>query len=292
MHGKSWRRQRRRLTILAALVIATASSVTFAQVDGPSDGLPPDVPQAFLNRYRQIGGDTLRLCVYPEGMTGELDAAVARAIGEVLLIDVELVEIDSAIDIPGLDIIPISEDELFIYLSNDCEAFLGFALATGVYDSWLTVTRPYVEARFVAVTTSSDIGSLGQVAAGGIVGTVMLSEADVSVGTFDRSRPEDQRWRRFPYPHTPLLMERLVDGTVEVAVGWEPAVKVAAELLNAEVTEIDDRPLDLPTRAVGMVLRSDEAFVRDALDSAIAALAERGVLDEILVEVGFPGSTP
>ena len=41
-----------------------------------------------------------------------------------------------------------------------------------------------------------------------------------------------------------------------------------------------------------MVLRSDQLFVRDAIDSAIAALLQDGAMAEIYERVGFPGQQP
>ena len=51
-------------------------------------------------------------------------------------------------------------------------------------------------------------------------------------------------------------------------------------------------PVAMPTRDVGMVLRSDQLYVRDAIDAAIAELAADGTLQRIYEEVGFPGTVP
>ncbi len=277
--------------LLLVLVLLNVGLVG-AQVNPGSDGAPPDVPREFIERYRRIDGELLRFCVYPAGITGDLDRSVALAIGETLLVEVELYEVTSRINIEGLGTIPISEDELFVYLTNHCDAFLGFTLGAGVYDPWVTVSRPYVRTRFVAVTTESGPARLGDLPPGSIVGTTMLTEGDAQVGAYIRSLPEERQWRRFPYPHAPLLIERLVDGTVEVGVAWEPAVRFAAELLGVQVHEVPADPVSLPARMVGMVLRSDQLFVRDAVDSAIAALIQDGRLAEIYQQVGFPGTQP
>lgn len=274
------------IALIAGLATATA------QVNPGSDGAPPDVPQDYIERFRRVGGDLLRFCYYPPGITGNLDREVATAIGQALLVEVQLVEVSSRIDIPGLGSIPISEDELFVYLTNHCDAFLGFTLGAGVYDPWVTVSRPYVQTRFIAVTTEDGPARLGDLPPGSIVGTTMLTEGDNQVGAYLRSLPEERKWRRFPYPHAPLLIERLVDGTVEAGVAWEPAVWFAADMLGVEVREIPSDPVTLPTRAVGMVMRSDQLFVRDAVDSAIAALLQDGTLKSIYDQVGFPGEQP
>lgn len=278
--------------MVAAVCALLTVGIVSAQVAPPSDGAPPDVPRDYIERYRRMDGEMLRFCIHPKGITGDLDLAVAHAIGQTLLLEVEIYEVHPIIDIPGLAGIPISEDELFVYLTNHCDAFLGFTLGAGVYDPWVTISRPYVQTRFIAVTTEDGPSRLSDLPPGGIVGTTMLTEGDAQVGAYVRSLPEERRWRRFPYPHAPLLIERLVDGTVEVGVAWEPAVWFAADMLGAQVHEIPSDPVSLPSRGVGMVLRSDQLFVRDAVDSAIAALLQDGTLQEIYEQVGFPGQQP
>lgn len=277
---------------MASLAVAFLLGSVSAQVAPPADGAPPDVPREYIERFRNLGGDRLRFCVYPLGLTAELDREVARAIAGALLVEAEVFEVSSVIRVPGLSTIPISEEELFVHLSNNCDAFLGFTLGTGLYDPWLTPSRPYATTRFVAVTLDEQLRRLGDLPPGGVVGTEMLTEGDAQVGAYLRSLPEDRRWRRFPYPHAPVLIERLGDGTVTVAVAWEPAVMYATELHGLEARVLDPAPVSLPTRDIGMVLRSDQLFVRDAVDAAIAALVADGTLAEIFERVGFPGSVP
>lgn len=284
-------RRRPLLVSLAATAVMLLSVVT-GQVAPPSDGAPPDVPQEYIQRFRRLQGDRVRFCIYPDGLTGELDRQVALAIGETLLIETEIYEVSSFIKIPGLGTIPISEDELFVHLTNNCDAFLGFTLGTGVYDPWITISQPYVSTRFVAVTLDERLERLGDLPAGEVVGTTMLTEGDAQVGSYIRSLPQDRRWRHAPYPYATILIERLVDGDVDVAVAWEPAVAFAAELHGADVREVAADPVSLPRRDVGIVLRSDQLFVRDAVDAAIAAMIEDGVLDAIYERTGFPGTLP
>src|SRR5690606_38492172 len=162
------------VAVCAVLSMATAS----AQVAPPSDGAAPDVPREYIERYRRIAGDLLRFCIYPDGVTADLDLAVANAIGQALLVEVEIYDVHPIIDIPGLSTIPISEDDLFVYLTNHCDAFLGFTLGAGVYDPWVTISRPYVQTRFVAVTMEDGPDRLSDIPPGGIVGTTMLTEGD------------------------------------------------------------------------------------------------------------------
>lgn len=278
--------------IAALLAVACLAPVAVAQ-DGPGgDGAPPDVPYDYLSPSRRLLGDVLRLCVYTEGLTAKLDLAVAQAVADALLLKPEIHEVTHFIKIPGYDAIPISEADLYVYLHNHCDAFLGFTLGPDIYDPWLTVTRPYVTTRFIAVTMDPELQRLGDLPSGAVVGTVMVSEGDVSVGAYLNSLPEERRWRRFPYPYAPVLIERLADGTVAAAVGWEPAFWFSYEIHGVQPREIPGDPVAMPTRDVGMVLRSDQLYVRDAIDAAIAELAADGTLQRIYEEVGFPGTVP
>jgi len=93
------------LIYLLCLWLGAAASQT------PIDGELPNVPEEFLDRTRRLGGDTLRICIYPRSMTAAFDAAVARAVGELLLVNIELVEATSFISVDGLDFVPISEED-------------------------------------------------------------------------------------------------------------------------------------------------------------------------------------
>jgi polar amino acid transport system substrate-binding protein len=268
------------------MVFASASHAQFA-------GETPDIAREFLDRVRGVDGNRIRFCIYENAITADLDRAIARAIGEVLLVEAVVVEISARIAVEGIDFIPISEDELFIYLNNDCDAFLGFLLASDAYPDWLTVTRPYVTTRFVAATRPGHVRSLDALPPGGIVATIMLSEADVQVAAYIASLAEDRRWRRFPYPDARLALERLLDETVDVSVVWKPSLEWAAKRFDMMAyEEIPGGALRFPTRHTGMVLRSSDVFVRTVLDDAIAALASFGTLSEIYDEVGFPGELP
>lgn len=275
-------------TALCLLLLAGLGGRAHAQFAEAS----PELAQEFIERFRQMGGDRLRLCLYQDGMTAELDRAIAQAVGEVLLVDIELVEITTAITIQGLDIIPLPEERLVIHLANDCEAFLGVNVAPGAYPEWLTVTRPYVDTGFVAVARAGELDSLAALPAGGIVGTNMLSEADIVLTAYNDSRPEAQRWRRFPYPHAGLALERLMDGTVDAAVVWEPALWFLLGADDPRVQVVPSPAPPLPSRAIGMLLRSDELYVRTAIDAAIGELLAAGLLPELYRSVDFPGQPP
>lgn len=258
-------------------------------------GEVPEVAREFIERVRRIDGENLRLCVYDDGLSAQLDRRVAEAIGDVLLVNVSIVSIPAAIRVPGIEFVPISEDELYIYLNNDCEGFMGITLASDVYPDWLTFTRPYVSTTFSVLTLDEHLRRLGDLPPREIIGTTMLSEADLRLIAYNNALSEERRWRRFPYNFASLLYERLVDGTVDAAIMWTPSwawIQAQGEFSIDGVRLVEAAPLSLPTREIGIILRSNETFIRNALDQAIEALDRFGMLAELYETAGFPGAVP
>lgn len=252
----------------------------------------PDIPRELLNPLRRVEGEKIRFCYYPNSVTAELDVAIAQAVGEVLLLDTVLVKAEGPISLLGIDFIPLSEDDLFLFLSNDCDAFLGFTLAIGAYSDWMTFTRSYVKTDFVIVARDDSVTELDQLSQDGIIGSVMMSEVDIYFSSILRVQTGDRHWRRFPYPDTRLLLQRLLDGTVDVAAGWKPTIMQMQALLGAELVNVEAGSFKLPTRETGMVLLGNQAYLRSAIDHAIEALIAQGDLPAIYESVGFPGRVP
>lgn len=249
----------------------------------------PDLAEEFLDRTRYLEGDAIRFCVYDRAITLELDRAIAAAIGEALLVRSEIVEVSTPIAVEGIDFFPFSEDELYIFLTNDCQAFMGFTLAPNVYPNWLTFSRPYATTEFVAVARAGYLSALDSMPSGSVVGTTMLSEADVRLASYLSALPEAERWRRFPYPHAPILLERLADGTLDAALLWAPAL---AKFGDSRFETVPFERFVLPIRSLSIALPVEDAFLRTALDAALAALADDGSLDTIYRSLGMPATVP
>lgn len=280
-HGK-------RVFLLLLLLFSCVLHQAHAQLSDQ----PPPLPREFIDEVRRLEGDSLNFCVYADSVTVDLDKSVATAIGDALLLDIEIIPIEGAISIPGLDFVPLSEEELYIYLSNECDAFMGFSLAPAAYPEWLTFTRSYVQTDFVAFTHNSSIQKLSDLAPGGVIGTVMLTEGDAQIGSLISSQSEDTRWRRFPYPHTRLLLERVLDGTVDVAITWEPALAYELAEDDGDVQLVSTGSFALPRRQLGIALSSADSYYRNSLDFAIDELISSGQLNDILEAVAFPGEAP
>src|SRR5690606_29338251 len=127
-----------RLLMVAALS-ATAHSANAVSLDLPA------ISSEFLRTETLLDGDTIRFCVYGGSAIGDYDRAVAQLLGDSLFLEVEIHEVEPPIVVPGVDTIPISFEDLFLMLTNDCDAFMGLELASGVYPAWMNLTRAYLE---------------------------------------------------------------------------------------------------------------------------------------------------
>src|SRR5699024_4215776 len=96
-------------------------------------GVLPEIPRELLDSRTILDGDEITFCYYEHSINAALDMAVAEAIGSMLLLTTNLHSTSGPINVPGIDFIPIGIDDLFILLTNDCDAFMGFTLASGAY---------------------------------------------------------------------------------------------------------------------------------------------------------------
>jgi len=250
----------------------------------------PDISREFLNLQNRLEGDTIRFCVYGASAIGEYDRAVAQLLGDALLLEVEIHEVEPPIAVEGLDTIPISLEDLFILLTNDCDGFLGIELAPDVYPEWLTFTRAYFTAPYVVAVREGSFESFAQLPPGAPIATQSLSTGDIQFGAFNTNLPEAERLSRRPYPHTILQLERLRDETVDAAVVWRPWLE-RNEADMAGLATLPATQLALPSRPMGIALRSRDTYLRTSLDQAIAQLEADGLLDQLYGELYRPVGT-
>src|SRR4051794_25813185 len=136
--------------ILAGVPVAHAASLDL-----------PSISSEFLTRETLLDGDAIRFCVYDGSATGAYDRKVAQLLGDALFLEVEFFDVEPPIVVPGLDTIPISLEDLFIFLTNECDAFMGMELAPEVYPVWMNLTRPYLTAPYVALVRDGEYTDLG-----------------------------------------------------------------------------------------------------------------------------------
>jgi polar amino acid transport system substrate-binding protein len=273
-----------------AALLLVASSAT-AQMNFN----PPNPPSEFLDARRQLAGDALRVCISSDSLLAPLDRAVALAIGEVLLVDVTLVEIPTLRNLPVLDHrVTLSQTELFTVMNNECPVFAGFLLSTSGFADWLTITRPYLQTRSVFATTDPAITALDAMPAGARIGTRIGANVDIRFLDLNQGRTEATRWRRVPYPNNGFLVDRLREGELDAILLWEPALVVGldGDPRAAGVYPGATSPVVVEDQSFGFILLQRDGFVRGALDEAIAVLAEDGTLERLMASTGIPGVVP
>ena len=243
----------------------------------------PDLSSDFLDRQTLIDGDTIRFCVYEDSAIGAYDRRVAQALGDSLFLEVKIVEVEPPITVQGLDTIPISLDDLFILLTNECDAFMGMELAPEVYPVWLTLTRAYFSAPYIGVVREGEYASLEQLPEQARVATQTLTTGDMTFNTWRQNQPESTRLRRIPYPTTSLQLERLRDMSVDAAIVWRPWLEQPEADISG-IAVVPNGMIPLSERNMAIAVRSRDSFLRSSLDEAIAHLESDGTLAEIYQE--------
>lgn len=262
------------------LSICLAMSPSVAQ-DGMDSTL---LPSEFQGPEYRLDSNKLRFCIYSRSPIREFEIAAAELIGDSLLLTTEIVMVEPPIDISGLDIIPISIDDLFIRLSNDCDGFMGVELVADVYPAWMAVSAPYFSAPYVMVTHEGAAATLPQLPSRAGIATQSLTSGDTAFGAFNNALPADAKLRRRPYPTTVLQLERLQDGTETAAVIWRPWLD-RSDINHAGLSLMDSAPLVLPSRSLGIALRARDTFLRQSLDQTISGLSDLGAFDTLYGEV-------
>lgn len=277
-----------KLYVLTCVLLLTMATPSFAQ-----GSEAPRVPPEFLERVRRLEGDTLTVCVNSESLLAEFEKDVVVAIADALLLDIELIEVRGVRAPPVLDYsFAMNESELFLLLNNTCQAMTGFLMSSSNFASWLTITRPYVEFGFVFATTQPGVESLAEVAPGSRVGTKMASTADLAFIDQVNSLPQQQQWKRVPYPNNRYLIDRLLEGELDVILIWEPGLTVGVGSVPgaADMRVIAPNPVRLPTQRFGIVMLERDSFLRSAIDTAIGSVVDDGTIARLLTEHGIPGS--
>lgn len=253
---------------------------------GQSD-LPP-VPPEFYDGFRRVGGNEVTYCIDLSSPVVEFNRQAAAAIADALLLEHAFFDVDPTYPIDAQGYL----DDLFVWLTDDCDAFMGVSLGSTTLPSWLTITRPYASFRYVLVAADENVQALRDLPLEELVGSQMVSAGDRALIAFLQARTQSERWRRIPYADNALMLERLLDGTLGAMLIWEPTLYLLTDgdPESFGVHIIDPAPFQEQRVAVGMVLRQQQAFVREQIDAAIAALVADGTMLELLEQTGVPGA--
>lgn len=270
---------RRLLTVLMVSLICAVQ----AQV--------PMLPAEYLERARQIQGDTVRFCVLQDSVLTEVNEAVARLLADTLLLDARIYPVELPLHVQPLGYrLPLSAEQIFFLLNNECDAFMGYLLGSGTLADWQITTAPYLSTGFVLVTRGLTPASLRELPVGSRLGTQLGSAPNSRLSQYLRNEVGEGSWRRVPYPDNQVLLERLVDGTVDAALVWEPALE-AFGASDLQVTR-DLQPLPLMSADFAIAMLSSNTFLQSSLDAAIRAVSEDGSIDRLLAEVSLSGTAP
>lgn len=279
----------RALTALAApLFLAAAISPGLAQAPAEER-----FKTMFEDRLHQQG-DSFTLCVNSRSMTAGFERDLAAAIGDILLTDVKVVDIEPLQPVRPLETsLSYSSDQIYVVLAEQCDGFMGFVLTSG-YPEWFTISRPYLVARNLLITRDQAIQRLSDIPTDQRIGTRFGTAGDASTITYLQSIPEAQRWKRYGYGNNSLLLERLDDGTVAAAMIWEPVLQFATDG-NPESRgyKTIEAPFAINATQVGIGLRTLDSYLKEELADAIKALVEDGTVDALLKQHHLAGdATP
>ncbi|MGB3024417.1 substrate-binding periplasmic protein [Paradevosia shaoguanensis] len=275
-----------RLTAALAATLLMAAPTQAQNVEG--------FRPLFEDRLHQQG-DGFSLCVNTLSMTADFERALAQAIGDILLTDVKIIDIEPAAPPRPLDTaLPYTAEQIYILMAEQCDGFFGFTVAAG-YPDWLTISYPYLVGNQILVTRDQAYNKLEDVPRDRPIGSRFGTDGDASLITYLQSLPESARWKRFGYGENKLLLDRLNDGTVAAAVIWEPTLQFATsgDPKAAGYKQLE-APFKITSTQVGIGIRTIDSYLKEELGDAIKALIADGTMDTLLKEHHLAGdsSTP
>lgn len=237
----------------------------------------------------RLDGTNLTFCITTGGPIEDFERAVAGAVAQSLLLEPVFVDVSGNF--------PLYEETdllttVYQLLNEQCEAFIGFNLLSGIYPTWLALSRPYISVPYVFAVADSAYDSLADVPQDRPIGTPMMSVAESAYVTYALTLPVNQRWQRFPYADDVLMLQRVIDGTIAGAFFWVPSLSESIAALGdqaGEVRSVPTEPVRVPPSLVGFAVLANQSFLLNALDQAIVALGEDGTLEALMAEYGIPG---
>lgn len=269
------------LAILLILGVLPASAQ-----DRNESGIPLEV----LNDRLRIEGNAVTFCLNGASTLVEFERAVAEELATALLLEADFHELQSpARPFPYDFRLHLSGPELYVEMTNICDALVGFILSPVDFPQWLTITRPYYTSRFVLAAADPDLTSLSDLPNGAAIGTRLGSSGDVALVTYRGAQTQEPGWLRRPYGDNEVLIDALLDGSAEAILVWEPALYRATEGDPASrgITVIPSS-FRSPEMAFGIVVSSDDVYLRDLLDQAIEQAVRTGLIDQLRQEHELP----
>lgn len=272
------------LSLLFALVLSLlpVSPAGAQQVFGV-----PWIPPEFLDDERSLDDDELTFCLNSHSAMVDFDRAVAQALADVLLVNAVFHEMVYPTAPYLYDYrLPMSEAELFLSITNECDVFMGFRLTPDSIPDWLTVSRPYLLSEVVFFSADPAIRSFDRIPAGTQIGVRLGATGHRELRTYMQALPQDRRPRQIPYPNNELLLERLTDGSVPVIMAWEyaPSYASGGDITSLGIVASFTPPFPVPALQFAVAMLERDTFVRGLIDDAIAELEASGELETLAAE--------
>ncbi|MEQ1867925.1 MAG: ABC transporter substrate-binding protein, partial [Micropepsaceae bacterium] len=270
----------RRLLVISVAMVLLLSA-------GPSAGQNEIIPRDMYRDNLRRQGDGISFCYNAEGMMAGFEQALARELGRALLLNATLVPISiySATTQPLDYRLPLLEEQIFLFLAEECDAFMGFVLSPST-PSWLVISRPYLSTETVLATKSQNYRSMSDIPIDRPLGTRGVSLEDNQLLLYLQTLPESRRWRRFPFFNNQILLDKLADGTVAAALIWKPALifATAGDSDARGLRIISNLPFAIPPLEIGVGLRTQDAYLSTSLGQAIDFLRADGTVDRLMKE--------
>jgi hypothetical protein len=266
-------------TVLVSCFMAALWAGSFAAAQ-------PELPlHWFTERLPLSDGNAISFCIDPRDPGHVVDAAIAEAIADALLVDVRLHVVDRPLQ---------SEDDfedLYFELVEYCAVYVGFRLYSETYPEWIITTRGFYESRFVLVTADPAWSTLDDIPLDVPIGVVQGTLGDIRFLMSNNAQTVDRRRPRVPLGLPHLAFDALLAGNVGALLVWEPWWWwLGQEREDVAALHVVEAPsISEPGTEVGAVLLSNRTFIRTQVDEAIGALIADGTIAAILERFEYPG---
>jgi len=272
--------------VIALLVLFLGAVTPVLAQDRNEPGIPLEVLEGRL----RVGGDKIRFCLNSASTLLAFDRAVAAELAASLLLEADFYELQS----PGRTVpydfrLHLSRPELYVEMTNNCDALVGFVASPAGFPDWLTITRPYYTSRFVLAATGQDLADLSDLPGGASIGTRLGSSGDIALVSYRGLLASETGWSRRPYADNGTLVEALLNGSAEAIYIWEPALYRAldGDPASKDISQLA-HPFSSPEIALSIAVWRDDTYLRDLLDQAIEAAMSAGLIDKLRQMQGLP----
>ncbi|MCY1543277.1 hypothetical protein D9M68_790880 [compost metagenome] len=212
---------------------------------------------------------------------------------ETLLLNVRFEELVSPFEPYKFDFrIPFSSVELYVQVTNKCQALMGVRLSPGQMPEWMTVSAPYYRSRSVLAVTDAGLADFAALLPGQDIGSRLGAPGDTQLTSYLRSLPQDTRPRRVPYPNNEVLLDKIATDALSVAFVWEPALYLASdgEPASIGIQHSFAPPFAAAPVEFGVAFPVQDTFMRGLFDEALASLIADGEIQAIVSGFSIPPS--